>query len=212
MKNKNDIAANLRKFAEENFDSLADFARNLGMNNPQQLNPYTSGKSILGGEKLAILRELGCDINWLLTGETSEERKYNRQNIELPILADISAGLGELNEHNDFPEFYELTLDKRKNYIVRVDKNNGESMKPFIQEGDLIVVENTPAGNNELAVVSWITRDNIQKGAIKMIQYSEDTPDYIALLSYNQAYQMISLNIDYNKVQIHKVVMIIKSK
>lgn len=208
---KEQIGQNLREFAEKNFSRLKDLADNLDMKE-SSLQTYLKGDSFPGAKILQKLDDLGCDIKWLLTGETSEERKSYIQEIELPILADVSAGLGELSSYDDFPETYTLHYDKRKNYIVRVDKNNGESMKPFIQEGDLIVVENTPAGNNELAVVSWIAKDKTHKGAIKMIQYSEDTPDYVALISYNQAFPIIPLDIKYNEVQIHKVVMIIKSK
>jgi len=212
MKNRNDISANLRKFAEENFNSLADLARKLGMNNPQQLNPYTSGKSILGGEKLAILRELGCDINWLLTGETSEERTSYIQEIELPVLADISAGLGELTTHDSFPDTFTLHYDSRRNYIVRIDKYNGESMKPFINENDLIVADPTTPKSNEIAVVSWVDRKGEQRGAIKFIQYNEDNDESIVLISNNPATPMIFLEKERDQVKAHKVVMIVKSK
>ena len=68
MIKKVEIGLRLKEFATKKLLSLAELSRLLGMNNPQGLNPYTSGKSILGGELLSKLAELGCDINWLLNG------------------------------------------------------------------------------------------------------------------------------------------------
>lgn len=68
MINKIEIGLRIKEFATKNFLSLAELSRKLGMSSPQGLNPYTSGKSLLGGEHLARLAELGCDLNWLLNG------------------------------------------------------------------------------------------------------------------------------------------------
>ncbi len=65
---KNLVAERLKEFAKR-FDSLAEFARLLEMEYPQQLQPYLTGKSLPGFELLARLRGLGCDPNWLMSGE-----------------------------------------------------------------------------------------------------------------------------------------------
>lgn len=66
---KNLVAERIREFAKR-FDSLAEFARLLEMKTPQQLQPYLTGKSLPGFELLVKLRNLGCDPNWLLSGQT----------------------------------------------------------------------------------------------------------------------------------------------
>ena len=66
---KLDISARLKEFALKNFSSLADFSRKMGKE-PTYFTPYFNGKSILGGETLSKLADLGCDINWLLNGVT----------------------------------------------------------------------------------------------------------------------------------------------
>ena len=68
MVDKNAVAGRLKEFAKR-FDSLAEFARLLDMEYPQQLQPYLTGKSLPGFELLAKLRNLGCDPNWLISGE-----------------------------------------------------------------------------------------------------------------------------------------------
>ncbi len=66
---KNLVAGRLKEFAKR-FGSLAEFARLLEMKTPQQLQPYMTGKSLPGFELLVRLRNLGCDPNWLMSGET----------------------------------------------------------------------------------------------------------------------------------------------
>lgn len=63
-----EIGRRLKEFAENNFSSIAEFSRQLGMNQRQDIYIYFSGKSLLGAERIAKLAELGCDINWLLNG------------------------------------------------------------------------------------------------------------------------------------------------
>lgn len=64
---KEKIGKRLREFGEGKFDSIAEFARALGMA-PQNLNSYLSGLFTPGNKMQARLRDLGCDIEWLMTG------------------------------------------------------------------------------------------------------------------------------------------------
>ena len=63
------IAENLKIFGEKKFRKNTDFAKALDMM-PQSLDKYLKGISIPGGLILKKLAQLGCDINWLLTGES----------------------------------------------------------------------------------------------------------------------------------------------
>ena len=70
MTKSEEIGLRLKEFVEKKFNSTAELARLLGVTR-SYFNPYFSGKSVLGGETLSKLAELGCDINWLLGGATS---------------------------------------------------------------------------------------------------------------------------------------------
>ena len=65
----------LREFGEKNFTSMTDFATALSML-PQTLNSYLSGASGIGSKMQEKLRELGCDIEWLMTGEKGEQKHH----------------------------------------------------------------------------------------------------------------------------------------
>lgn len=69
MSEKAEIGRRLKEFQGKKFKSISEFAIALGLNNRTQVYDYINGKSYIGGEKLSQLAKLGCDINWLLTGE-----------------------------------------------------------------------------------------------------------------------------------------------
>lgn len=68
MDKKVEISDRLKDFLRENSITNADFAKALDMPR-QNIYPYLKGSSIPGGELLSKISELGCDINWLLTGK-----------------------------------------------------------------------------------------------------------------------------------------------
>lgn len=67
MLSKEEIGKNLRLFAKNKGYTLSYIAEYLGMK-LQSFQNYYDGTSVPGGEILARLGELGCDINWLLNG------------------------------------------------------------------------------------------------------------------------------------------------
>lgn len=69
MIKKREIGLRIKEFGERNFTSMAEFSRQLGMKTRQELYTYIHGRSIPGGDLLSKMSELGCDINWLLTGK-----------------------------------------------------------------------------------------------------------------------------------------------
>lgn len=66
--NKEAIGKRLKEFSAR-YESLTEFANALGMKR-QQLYPYLNGQSLPGFEIIARLRDLGCDPNWLISGES----------------------------------------------------------------------------------------------------------------------------------------------
>lgn len=69
-KSKQEISKRLRYFAHMRFGSMKELAANLGVTS-STLSQYTTGKSIPGNTMQARLRDIGCDIEWLMTGEAS---------------------------------------------------------------------------------------------------------------------------------------------
>lgn len=84
------IGEKIRIFAENKGFSLAELAELLGMK-PQSLQVYLSGKSNPGSEILMKLKDLGCDINWLLSDSPDPPAETNQL---------LQARLKELEEEN----------------------------------------------------------------------------------------------------------------
>jgi hypothetical protein len=67
---KKTVARNLREFGEKNFHSMKEFAFALGTTPGSLYSGYLNSRRIPGPAMLLNLVRLGCDIHWLLTGET----------------------------------------------------------------------------------------------------------------------------------------------
>jgi transcriptional regulator with XRE-family HTH domain len=66
------IGERLKEFGIKKFGNVKNFAEALGIKPPSLYN-YFNNKSKPGSEFLEQLMQMGCDINWLLTGVTSED-------------------------------------------------------------------------------------------------------------------------------------------
>lgn len=79
------IGQRLRDFGDGHYNSLVEFARALEIS-PQQLNAYVSGQRIPGNAMQSRLRDLGCDIEWLMTGKRAavQSQAYKTQRVTQP--------------------------------------------------------------------------------------------------------------------------------
>lgn len=68
---KIEVGKRLREFAKLH-GGVGKLAELLDMSIQALSGSYISGKNLPGAEVLARLMELGCDINWLLTGQTDK--------------------------------------------------------------------------------------------------------------------------------------------
>ncbi|KAB2924581.1 MAG: helix-turn-helix transcriptional regulator [Bacteroidetes bacterium] len=66
--NKKEVAQNLRLFGYKKFGTMKRFAEALEMNPSTLYSGYLNGRSLPGPVLLVKLIDLGCNINWLLTG------------------------------------------------------------------------------------------------------------------------------------------------
>ena len=67
---KKEIGQRIRVFAKRKYGTFRNLAAALGIS-PQQLQQYTSGTREPGSKILIKFLRIGCDINWLLSGNES---------------------------------------------------------------------------------------------------------------------------------------------
>ncbi|MFN8359344.1 MAG: helix-turn-helix transcriptional regulator [Candidatus Kapaibacterium sp.] len=79
LNNKQEISQRLENWIHNNFRTKTEFCQKSGMS-LQSLNMYTSGKSGIGTKFLNRLREMGCDVEWLISG-----REANQPTIKLEV-------------------------------------------------------------------------------------------------------------------------------
>lgn len=84
------IGEKLRFFAENYIGSVAKLAELLDMK-PPSLYVYLNNESIPGGDILRKLKDLGCDINWLLSDSPDPPPETNQL---------LQARLKQLEEEN----------------------------------------------------------------------------------------------------------------
>ena len=82
----------IRKFGLRKFGSIKEFAKAMGMS-PSNLQAYLQNRRKPGTPILKRLIQLGCDIDWLLTGEENNDKR-------LKIIEEQSQRIKELEEEN----------------------------------------------------------------------------------------------------------------
>lgn len=211
------IGKRLKAFAEGNFESLAEFGRKFGKDR-MFFTPYFNGSSLPGSEILIQLAELGCDVEWLLTGKRNtglvkekgveyvavdDALKSDKLLFEFPIVADVPAGRSEIN-HHEWPEYIKIDIDPREHFALRIDEEYGISMAPYIEPGDILFCSFTRKFNDGDIVVA---RYDGTKGAVKRIFIHEQ----ITLISFNPLESPIVIN-KKQLQQVFKVILIWKKK
>ena len=110
----------LKLFAKKNFGSLTTLAKNLGMS-IGHLSQYVNGVNKPGLDFLLKLKELGCDINWLLSDDENPPPETDA------LLKKRIAELEEENErlYNSISQIHLLTqaLEREKKTKGKKKKN-----------------------------------------------------------------------------------------
>ncbi|MFC2084941.1 XRE family transcriptional regulator [Bacteroidota bacterium] len=196
MPNKIEIGKRLREFIKKKYSTIAEFAEAMDRDKTF-FTPYFSGKSIPGGEILAKLRDLGCDINWLLTGIKGSANVYL-----YPILSEVYAAEDtELLDPEKYDEHAQFSYFKKdhKCYALRV---SGDSMETILKDGDIVLVDiDEPFLDGNMVVVKLANGKQFVK------RYYNMGDEWIRLSSDNDRYhdKMISKK---DVEIIHKVVKI----
>lgn len=219
---KEEIGKRLRDFADKHYPSYVAFSKEIGIS-PADLTKYFGGKNLLGAEYLAKLNDLGCDINWLLTGETMkpgniireggvsyisiDEAMQNKNllHLEYPVRGFIPAGNAEIKER-DNPDYKDLYYDPKSHFWLEVDEEYGYSMAPTLVPGDRVLCSITRKFNSgDIVAVRW----DESKGAIKIFITNPELRELITLQSINPAELPIMIKRSQVK-QVYKVVLIWK--
>ena len=212
MANKNVVAKRIRLFGEKKYRTMAELARQLKMK-PQALQSYLDAKSFPGGQILAKLRDLGCDINWLLAEDSDLEYVSLDEietveiipQIEYKIAGVVPAGHAEIFDYNDWYENEPIDYNPDTHVFLKIDEQNGTSMIPLLQPSDLVLIDlNSKPRDGDIVAARW----DETGGAVKILNMVESEPDKIALLSFNQAIKPIIK--EKKNVVLYKVVMIKK--
>lgn len=204
MSIKSQIGSRLLKFYESLGISKAEFARRLGKY-PQNLNAYFNGDA----DVISLaddLTNMGCDINWLLTGKNDNGEVAESTKLKYKVIGTAAAGRGDITiyEDNQYYETADLSYNPEEHFFVKVDSKNGTSMYPVLKEGDLLLfsMKRTPKIGDIVLAISQKT----QAGVIKILSQVEGHNEFLALKSYNQAHDVIMVNKD--KVRIYPAVAI----
>jgi len=76
--NTNEIGERLRKWGLAQYASVNGFAEALGVGQAS-LSQYLNGRRIPGNDMQSRLRELGCDVEWIMTGTSSQGKTKEGQ-------------------------------------------------------------------------------------------------------------------------------------
>jgi SOS-response transcriptional repressor LexA len=100
-------------------------------------NTYTPGPVLH-----TKLRALGCDIEWLMTGNKKEELEHldNTPLFKIPIFEYVKAGGKSMVLREEPAEYLHTTTKDKTLYGVKV---KGVSMQPTIMEGEIVVASKT---------------------------------------------------------------------
>lgn len=209
MSKRQDLVREWLKKAKESKISQAFLAHRLGMT-AQNLSYHLNESSELD---LDIFNKIKTELKKFVDISDNdisdlEHREEKQISISYPILGQIPAGLAEVKENSDWPEYSDLYYDPRKHFWLQIDDEYGFSMNPFLKSGDLILCAVQPfkLKDGDLVAVRW----DKTKGALKIYKEKNVENDKLVILaSYNAAESPIVLK-QREIEQIYKVVNIKK--
>ena len=211
MLTKDEVAINLRKFANDNFKSLAELGRRLGMR-PQNLQIYFEGRSYPGGQVLGRLSELGCDIDWLITGEVRREKyipydELQRVGLErgkmYKVTDTIPATIKELE--NVFVGEESLYYNEKRYLFLNVDEEMSKPVEPLINKGDKVLIDLTgEAQDKDIIVVKYES----SKQEIRILAVDNKNSGMVILRSNSSS--VLPKCVKRKNINMHRVVVIKK--
>lgn len=156
-----EVGQRLRSWGLSKYTNLASFARALEISQVS-LSAYMAGRSLPGNKLQSKLRDLDCDVTWLLTGKDPNSWGVvpTYPSIEeVPHARPASAQSGKFHRSLDF--------NSATHAWIRVSRD--WSMPPFCREGSLLLVDlESPPKQDDIVLARLDDRI-----VIGMINYSE---------------------------------------
>lgn len=154
----------------------------------EAVRKWKNGLAVPGIDKaLKIAEYFGVSIDELLGKPIDTERE-----IPLPLVGVISAGPFDILNEDEWNDKLSVSVDllagRPKNNCVTM-KVAGDSMSPYLLEGDVLVVHRQTYAHNGNIVVMY---DPVLNGyTVKRFQRNGDS---VTLLPYNEAYKPMKYN------------------
>lgn len=125
-----------------------------------------------------IASYLGLSVDYLLTGQ---ENAQPRRGIKIPVVAYVAAGL-PIEAIENVIDWEEITEEMARRGTFFGLKIKGDSMEPFINDGDVVIVRKQPDADEGDIVVALV---NGNEGTCKKLA---KYPGGIVLESINTTY------------------------
>lgn len=199
--NNIEISQRLREFGEQKFGKrgMAKFAEALGMTPGALSSSYLSGRSVPGHKLQGKLRELGADVEFIMTGHKTiieESNVFRVKGAWFKVVRSINAGdpeyiFSEVNYTGEdiwFP--YEKT--ERCFSMTVVGDSMTSPVGKSIKEGEYILVDmDLDIINGDVVVVSLVNGRDLIK------QYFANPDDNtVTLKSFNPRYTDYTVKAD----------------
>jgi len=208
---RSEFASRFADFCSAVSIKKTEIAGSLGIT-PQALQKYLNGERMPLPDMLEKISSMGCSMNWLINGEG--EMLKNRIPVSsksklVPVLAEVDCGTPVYSQINsDTVKYIELT---DINYYVNpfAVTARGDSMRPYINPGDLLVCSDEPhkIKDGRAVIVNLKTIPEHYSSNAKLIKFIDD--ENVMLYSVNTKYApMIVRKNDI--FRIYKVVRIIR--
>jgi phage repressor protein C with HTH and peptisase S24 domain len=176
------------------------------------LQKYLNGERLPLPDMLEKIGDMGCNINWLINGEG--EMLKNRISISskskrIPVLAEVDCGTPVYTQiNNDTVKYIEITdINYYVNPFAVIAR--GDSMRPYINPGDMLVCSDEPhkIKDGRAVIVNMKTIPEHYLSNAKLIRFLDD--DSVLLYSVTTKHPpMIVKKSDIYRI--YKVVRIIR--
>ncbi len=157
------IGKRLRDWSLSKYATLGEAAEALKINQVH-LSAYMAGRNIPGNKLQAKLRALGCNIDWLMTGETPDTEAALRGLTIYPTYAVQTVPPASQGETIDkVREGITLEYPARSHVWLTVTEDNSAGMQPIILYGEHCLISlKGEAKSGDLVAARWGSKSAIR--------------------------------------------------
>ena len=212
MKNTQ-ISDRLAKFVNAVSPTQVDFVKRIGIT-PQALQKYLKSGRQPMPDFLIKLIELGCNVNWLLTGKgdmIAEYKLFKPRTKPVPVVGEVICGVPiqtqMVSDDVKHMDMFDVSGYDRPFIVVA----KGDSMSPYINHGDLLLCAENDGKilkSGKAVVVNYKTEPENYTANAKLIKLNnkKNLDDGIVLYSVNTKYQPMT----YYKTEIFKIYPVVR--